>query len=218
MTHHAPDYPVGLHLNRLNVQSRLPGRYYLLPPIKAKHLAQIVICNCLRVLRLREFDRTGICHFLRCYNDMSSFTIILRGVSFALEEENLRFDSPNYFTSYFLGEFEEGAEGKRLLTLNRHPEIFRIIFEYLSGYEIFPLADGVIHGMSTLALLENLRRDALFFGLDGLVGLVDHHLQNMRPKVRIDYQHTLFVSLISLDAPSRLNQARRSRALLLDNL
>jgi hypothetical protein len=126
MTHHAPDYPVGLHLNRLNVQSRLPGRYYLLPPIKAKHLAQIVICNCLRVLRLREFDRTGICHFLRCYNDMSSFTIILRGVSFALEEENLRFDSPNYFTSYFLGEFEEGAEGKRLLTLNRHPEIFRI--------------------------------------------------------------------------------------------
>jgi hypothetical protein len=139
-------------------------------------------------------------------------------VSFTLEEENLMFDSPNYFTSYFLGEFEEGAEGKRVLTLNRHPEIFRIIFEYLSGYEIFPLADGVIHGMSTLALLENLRRDALFFGLDGLMELVDHQLQNMRPKVRIDYQHTLFVSLIALDALSRLNQARRSGAWISESL
>lgn len=125
---------------------------------------------------------------------MSTYEIILRGVKFTLEEENIRFDSPNYFTSYFFGEFEEGVQGKRELALNRHPDIFKLIFEYLCGYEIFPLADAVVPQMSNLALLQNLRRDALFYGLDGLTVIIGEQLEMIKPKAHLGYEYTIFVS------------------------
>ncbi|KAG8687847.1 hypothetical protein FRC09_013250, partial [Ceratobasidium sp. 395] len=66
----------------------------------------------------------------------------MRGETFVLTRDQIEFDSPNFFTSCFLGEFTESRT--RTLTLSRDPELFRIILDHLSGYEVLPLHQSVI--------------------------------------------------------------------------
>ena len=102
--------------------------------------------------------------------------IILRGERFVLSSDQLRFDAPNYFTTLFDGPFQEAAEGKREVVLYRDPNLFRIIETYLSGYKIFPLPeDGWPKYMSKEAARTNLIDDARFYGLDGLVLLLEEN-------------------------------------------
>ena len=54
------------------------------------------------------------------------YTIILRDKTFTLTRD--------YFTNYFLG----GNQTHRQLRLGRHPAIFALVLEHLSGYEILP--------------------------------------------------------------------------------
>ena len=104
------------------------------------------------------------------------YAIILRGERFVLSSDQLHFDAPNYFTTLFDGPFQEAAEGKREVVLYRDPNLFRIIETYLSGYKIFPLPeDGWPKYMSKEAARENLIDDAKFYGLDGLVLLLEEN-------------------------------------------
>lgn len=103
---------------------------------------------------------------------LETFTVALRGELFTLYREQIEFDSPNYFSALFLGDFAEAHT--RTVELTRSPGLFRIIVEYMSGYSVLPIAsDLCVPGMSADTVLENLRRDAEFYGLDGLVAQLD---------------------------------------------
>lgn len=58
---------------------------------------------------------------------------------------------------------------------DRNPELFAIIADYLAGYEVLPLHDDVPRRLNTTmaVTLRNLRADAEYFQLDGLVEKVD---------------------------------------------
>jgi hypothetical protein len=100
-----------------------------------------------------------------------TYTVIMRGEPFLLTRDQIEFDSPNYFTSCFLGEFAESQT--RTLSLSRDPDLFRIIVDYLSGYNVLPLYESVIpKRMSPEAALENLHIDAKYYLLDGLVNQI----------------------------------------------
>ncbi|CAE6469131.1 unnamed protein product [Rhizoctonia solani] len=99
------------------------------------------------------------------------YKVTLRDTTFALDRSQIEFDSPNYFTSCFLGSFLEAHA--REIRLSRDPALFSIIVNYLSGYAILPVQPPV--GMSEQAAVENLLRDALFYGLDELAGMLEEH-------------------------------------------
>ncbi|CAE6473631.1 unnamed protein product [Rhizoctonia solani] len=104
------------------------------------------------------------------------YTVVLRGQEFVLTKSQIEFDSPNYFTACFLGEFQE-AHTKRL-ELSRSPDLFKLIIEHLCGYEVLPLDNKAnTSHMSAGSLLRNLRADALFYQLDGLVKSCDRAIK-----------------------------------------
>ncbi|KAG8687214.1 hypothetical protein FRC08_012104 [Ceratobasidium sp. 394] len=96
------------------------------------------------------------------------YTVIMRGEKITLTRDQVDFDSPNYFTSCFLGEFTESQT--RTVTLSRDPDLFRIIIDYLSGYKVLPLHESALpRRMGMDAALFNLLVDAQFYLLDGLI-------------------------------------------------
>ena len=112
-------------------------------------------------------------------NPNDKFTVLVRGSSFILTRSQIEFDSPNYFTACFLGNFKESQT--RTLEISRDPVLFGIIFDYLCGYTVLPLDKSVIPARMSLAMaLVNLRVDAEFYQLDGLVRACDN-LTNPTP-------------------------------------
>jgi hypothetical protein len=100
------------------------------------------------------------------------YTVTIRGETFILNKSQIEFDAPNYFTTCFLGDFREAQS--RHLRLSRDPALFRIVLDYLCGYTILPLQKQVIpRHMSPATALENLRADAAFYQLDGLIDACD---------------------------------------------
>lgn len=93
---------------------------------------------------------------------------------------------PNYFTALFFGEFSEA--GSTTIYLDRNPELFAIIVEYLSGYTILPLSERALPRiMDMQCALRNLAEDAAFYGLSRL------HAQLTEPRQpRIDFAWTGF--------------------------
>ncbi|KAG8700805.1 hypothetical protein FRC08_004438 [Ceratobasidium sp. 394] len=110
------------------------------------------------------------------------YTITLRGTSFHLDRSQLEFDSPNYFTACFLGSFSES--NGREIRLSRDPSLFSLIVNYLSGYTIFPLRE--VDGMAPEGVLENLLADALFYGLEDLVDILQEHKAGVRSLKRLE--------------------------------
>ncbi|KAG9124429.1 hypothetical protein FRC07_011671 [Ceratobasidium sp. 392] len=101
-----------------------------------------------------------------------AYTVVMRGQDFLLTRDQIEFDSPNYFTSCFLGEFTEAQT--RTLTLSRDPDLFKIVIDHLSGYDVLPLHDSVIpQRMNSDAALRNLLADAQFYQLDGLMDRIN---------------------------------------------
>ncbi|KAF8601053.1 hypothetical protein BDV93DRAFT_524954 [Ceratobasidium sp. AG-I] len=112
-------------------------------------------------------------------NPSDKFTAVVRGSSFILTRSQVEFDSPNYFTACFLGNFKESQT--RILEISRDPVLFGVIFDYLCGYTVLPLDKSVIPTRMSLATaLANLRVDAEFYQLDGLVRACDN-LASPRP-------------------------------------
>ncbi|KAG8753373.1 hypothetical protein FRC11_007482 [Ceratobasidium sp. 423] len=118
------------------------------------------------------------------------YTVTIRGRDFLLTKSQIEFDSPNYFTTCFLGDFKESQT--RHLLLSRDPDLFLIICDYLCGYKVLPLCDKTIPArMSSALALANLKTDAAFYQLDGLVEQCDaliagETVQN-EPKIRKSY-------------------------------
>ncbi|CAE6370937.1 unnamed protein product [Rhizoctonia solani] len=96
------------------------------------------------------------------------YTVTVQGTDFLLTKSQIEFDAPNYFTACFLGDFEESKTHH--LKMSRDPDLFRIISDYLCGYQVLPLADRVMPTrISPELVLPNLKADAEFYQLDGLV-------------------------------------------------
>lgn len=106
------------------------------------------------------------------------FRVIVRGSKFTLTKSMVEFDSPNYFTSCFLSDFRESQT--RTVEILRDPTLFAIVFDYLCGYTVLPLTKDVIPSRMTPATaLLNLRADAEFYQLDGLVEACDDQINSL---------------------------------------
>ncbi|KAI0691732.1 hypothetical protein C8Q76DRAFT_258214 [Earliella scabrosa] len=121
---------------------------------------------------------------LRSQSDVQSvqsvqlYTIIVRGVVFELSYSQISYDSPNYFTTCFTSGFSEAQE--RTVRLDRHPALFAIIVDYLSGYPILPLSTRAIpSSMDTSTVLRYLLADADFYELQGLTHLLSTPIPKM---------------------------------------
>lgn len=122
------------------------------------------------------------------------YTVIVRDEQFSLQRSQIEFDAPNYFTAYFLGEFRES--GCTTLVLDRNPDLFAILVEYMSGYTILPLSSRSLpRTMDPMLALRNLAEDAAFYGLSHL------HDKLTRPRpAEISFAWTGFSSrVIMLD-------------------
>jgi hypothetical protein len=106
---------------------------------------------------------------------MSSFEnyeVFVRDQRFVISRGQVEFDSPNYFTLCFLGEFAESATRK--VELSRDPHLFRLIVDYLSGYVVLPIRQDFLPPTMTLEVARaNLRADAVFYQLEGLIAALD---------------------------------------------
>lgn len=130
------------------------------------------------------------------------YIIVVRDTRYVLSKSQIEFDSPNYFTRYFLDETEEAEP--RTLELSRDPDLFRIILDYLSGYSIFPLSDKHLPPHSpSQTILQNLLADAAFYDLRGFLKLCQDQtyvreptpLEEVPPPVRPTYLALTSVSV-----------------------
>lgn len=119
------------------------------------------------------------------------YQIIVRGETFILDNHQILFDSPNYFSSYFFGDFSEAAEGRRQLTLRRDPFLFKLVEAYLSGYPVLPLPAILPAHMSPESAIRSLLCDARFYGLDGLITLLQSPPETSRAIYRIQVRNVI---------------------------
>lgn len=116
----------------------------------------------------------------------TKYTVIVRDEEFTLRKSQIEFDAPNYFTACFLGDFAESAS--TTITLDRNPDLFAIIVEYMSGYRILPLAAKALpRTMDAASATANLAEDAAYYGLSRL-----HALLTQPAAPRIDFSWTGF--------------------------
>ncbi|CAE6439935.1 unnamed protein product [Rhizoctonia solani] len=114
------------------------------------------------------------------------FTVILQDRKFTLTQSQVEFDSPNYFSTRFLGD-SRGSQ-TRQIKLNRDPDLFKIILNYLCGYAVLPLsAKQIPEHMSPATVLSNLRSDAVFYQLNGLVQACQEFVSNQTLQQRRTY-------------------------------
>ncbi|KAG8713165.1 hypothetical protein FRC11_013066 [Ceratobasidium sp. 423] len=113
--------------------------------------------------------------------DNIKYQITIQGVDFFLSRPQIDFDGPNYFTDYFFGDWIDAPPGERRIELPwRDPGLFPIIISYLSGYPVIPLDERVApEHVSLTRTLLNLRADARFYRLNGLVDACDEQLERM---------------------------------------
>lgn len=107
-----------------------------------------------------------------------TYTITLRGESFTLSHAQISFDSPNFFTAAFLGDFAEASS--RTLSYDRRAELFSVIFEYLAGDDIFPIE---LDGLSEKKAARAIRAEAEYFQLEGPRKAADVWLEDNSPAV-----------------------------------
>ncbi|KAH7335810.1 hypothetical protein B0J17DRAFT_630042 [Rhizoctonia solani] len=99
-----------------------------------------------------------------------TYAVIVRDRYFKLNKAQMERDAPNYFTSHFLD--SSGQCTTRILEISRNPVLFELVLKYLNGYHIFPIHPTFIpSGCTAETALGDLRADAEFYKLDGLVSL-----------------------------------------------
>lgn len=108
----------------------------------------------------------------------TKYTIYVRDEEFTLRKSQIDFDAPNFFTAYFFGGFNEGATGRTTLHVDRNPELFAVLVEYMSGYSIDAILPFTPPSSSaatsarvfprTMDTRRALAEDAAFFGLSKL--------------------------------------------------
>lgn len=112
------------------------------------------------------------------------FTVKLRGVSMQISRSQIQADTPgsNFFAASLLGDFAEASE--KTLSLDRHPAIFKLILDHLSGYRIFPLDKIILKsfygdGMSVERALRYIQDDAEYYGFSRLYSLVSVEVERL---------------------------------------
>ncbi|KAM0753679.1 hypothetical protein T439DRAFT_377839 [Meredithblackwellia eburnea MCA 4105] len=102
-----------------------------------------------------------------------TFRVFARTTPFDLTLSQIETDSPNFFTACFTHtpptspSFSEASS--RILRTDRHPKLFAILVEYLSGYDVLPLRKESLPALWDVEMgMRNLLRDADYFGLEGL--------------------------------------------------
>ncbi|KAG8753374.1 hypothetical protein FRC11_007483 [Ceratobasidium sp. 423] len=129
-----------------------------------------------------------------------TYTVLIQDEKFTLSHSQIKFDSPNYFTMCFLGDFSEAQS--RSVQLTRSPEIFPLIRQYLCGYMVLPLNDHIIpKGMTATQTIANLRADALFYQLEGLVLQCDAYLEPVKKGLPAAHRFLLVGWEVSKDEP-----------------
>lgn len=100
------------------------------------------------------------------------YTVITRGVTFNLSADQVG------RSVYLMDAFGQLAESESMtIHLNRHPKLFQIIVDHSSGYDVLPLQQAALPESWTLEMgWRNLRRDAVYLGLHGLVSDMDLEL------------------------------------------
>lgn len=113
-----------------------------------------------------------------------TFTVKLRGVPMQISRSQIQADTPggNFFAASLLGDFAEASE--RTLSLDRHPAIFKLILDHLSGYRIFPLDKIILKsfygdGMSVERALRYIQDDAEYYGFSRLHALASDEIERM---------------------------------------
>ena len=97
-----------------------------------------------------------------------ALTVVLRDQTFHLSEQQVAFDGPNYFTRT-LERMSDLPVQQRKTFLDRNPQLFSVILEYLTGYVILPLGSSAAPpSMTPEVALQNLLEDAKFYQLKGL--------------------------------------------------
>ena len=117
------------------------------------------------------------------------YQIVVRGETFTLDRHQILFDSPNYFSSYFLGDSNEATEGQRQLTLRRDPFLFKLVEAYLSGYPVLPLPASLPEHLSPETAIQSLICDAQFYRLGGLVTILQSSSETSKPIYRIQVRN-----------------------------
>jgi hypothetical protein len=121
------------------------------------------------------------------------YTVVVMDKKFVLTKSQIEFDGPNYFTACFLGDFCEAQT--RHIELSRNPDLFQIIVNYLCGYSVLPLDENYTpSSMAPATALVNLRADAAFYQLDGLIQACDEHLADQQPVTEEKYLALLGMS------------------------
>jgi hypothetical protein len=114
------------------------------------------------------------------------YKVVIEDKTFNLSKSQIHFDSPNYFTSSFL----DGPDDE--IELSRDSHLFQIIIDYLNGYTVVPIRpDRIPPKTSPETALANLRVDAEFYQLHGLLELLDSppvHLSLEYRKQRMFHQ------------------------------
>ncbi|CAE6452144.1 unnamed protein product [Rhizoctonia solani] len=127
----------------------------------------------------------------------AELTIIVRGETFTLSEDQIKFEAPSLFTK-FLDDHSETPRPP--MRFSRNPRLFSLILDYLCGYTILPIHDAnVPHGMTRETVLKNLKADATQYELEKLVKLIDEHQRSLvpisaKPQGAIDKSKELLVS------------------------
>ncbi|KAH8913938.1 hypothetical protein BT69DRAFT_1343827 [Atractiella rhizophila] len=107
------------------------------------------------------------------------FQIFVRETEFTLSKTQIMFDSPNFFTRAFFGEFEEA--NSHSIRIDVHPQLFKIVIDYLSGYDVFPISDTAVPStMSKDTVLKNLLKDAAFLDLDHFTQLLQEEVGKLQ--------------------------------------
>ncbi|PVF94081.1 hypothetical protein CPB86DRAFT_834587 [Serendipita vermifera] len=107
------------------------------------------------------------------------YTLVVSGERFELTKDQLESDPGNYFQTYFLGEFQEAANGVKELTLHKEPKLFKLIQAHLRGYEVIPLSDTYVipDYMTRETAIQSLLNEALYYGLAELQGKIERWMQ-----------------------------------------
>ncbi|TBU28409.1 hypothetical protein BD311DRAFT_758591 [Dichomitus squalens] len=132
-------------------------------PLSRRHIVQLQLSICTMASPAPSASPSS--------PDNDVYTVIVRGETFELYHDQITFDSPNYFTTCFLSGFAEAKD--RTLRLSRHPTLFAIIVEYLSGYPILPLSSQAVPPNMDVANAHRcLLADAQYYGLQRLCALL----------------------------------------------
>ncbi|KAH7332674.1 hypothetical protein B0J17DRAFT_678403 [Rhizoctonia solani] len=113
----------------------------------------------------------------------TGYTVTVQNRDFLLTESQIVFDAPNYFLTCFSGDFKEAQT--RHLYISRDPGLFQIISDYMCGYAVLPLSNHAIPArMSPELALVNLKADAVYYELDGLVEQCNTFLLQEQKKIK----------------------------------